>query len=64
MCDSNDFIFSENDLLNYTKEVLIDYYKIYENLKTQKGCYDFDDMLLIAKKILSNLPKGNEYQYK
>lgn len=64
MCDSNDFIFSENDLLNYTKEVLIDYYKMYENLKTQKGCYDFDDMLLIAKKILSNLPKGNEYQYK
>ena len=57
---SQEFMKKETD---YTLDELQKCYKAYEELKSEKGCYDFDDMLLLARDILIKDTEG-KFKYK
>lgn len=57
---SEEFMKKDTD---YTLEELQQCYKAYEELKSEKGCYDFDDMLLLARDILIKDTEG-KFKYK
>lgn len=57
---SKEFMKKDTD---YTLKELQQCYKAYEELKSEKGCYDFDDMLLLARDILIKDTEG-KFKYK